>query len=686
MDMMRIRNLGIIAHIDAGKTTVSERFLFYSGKEHRIGEVDEGTATMDWMKEEQERGITITSAATSFRWRDCLINLIDTPGHVDFTAEVERSLRVLDGAIGVFDGVEGVEAQSETVWRQADKYRIPRLAFINKMDRIGADFWRSVRSIERKLHPGALVLQIPAGQEKEFVGAIDLMLMKLIRHDGASLGSQYTFEEIPASETSRAVEARARLVERIAETSEELMGLWLEDPALIDEGRLRSALRSAVLAGRFVPVLLGAALRNKGIQRLLDAVCDYLPSPRDVPVAKGVDAKGGKQVEIACNPDGPVVGLVFKTASDAHGDLTYIRMYSGRLRSGDALFNPRRNKTERVGDLYRMHANEREALSEGKAGDIVAIVGLKHAVTGDTLCRKGDAVLLEGMEFPNTVLSVAIEPKASGDRDRLVEILGRLEKEDPTFRVHLNQETGELVMSGMGELHLEVVRNRLRDEFKLFVNVGAPRVSYRQAVASMAVGVGRFEQKMEKRGLFAEVRLRVEQAPEQAGVEVRYDASPQEIPRAFEQAVREGVRGAAEGGADLGFPIIQSRVIVEGGKFHPTESNEVAFQAAAQMAFSEAVATGGLVILEPLMALEVRVPVAYVGEVIGDLNVRRARIDETDMESQGATVIRGSVPLAEMMGYSTRLRSLTQGRGGFSMEPRNYQAVPPEVQDRLSFA
>jgi elongation factor G len=684
-DITQVRNIGIIAHIDAGKTTVSERILYYSGKEHRLGEVHEGTAKMDWMEEEQQRGITITAAATTFPWRDHWIHLIDTPGHVDFTAEVERSLRVLDGAVVVFDGVHGVEAQSETVWRQAERYGVPRMCFINKLDRAGGSFERSLRSIRKRLGKPTLVLQMPIGAEREFRGVVDLVEGRALCWPEEGDGSTFDTREIPEELRDEAELRRLELVEAVANHDDAVADLVLEERP-VDAAALRAGVRRATLANAATPVLCGAALRNKGIQPLLDAVVDYLPSPLDVPAPQGRDPERGQAAVRRCDPEAPFSALVFKSFADRHGDLVYLRVYSGTLREGGHVYNPRAGKGERVPQLFRMHANERERVPEAVAGDIVATVGLKYAVTGDTLCAKSDPILYEPARFPETVISMAIEPRSSADRDRLGEVLRRLQRDDPTFESHEDPDTGQTIISGMGELHLEVLKHRMLRDFQVDANVGSPRVSYRQTVRGPGSGEGLFDQETGGKRQFARLRLAVEPLPRPEGHEIAWaDMARLQVPRPFQAAVERSLVDDARSGAGVGYPLIGVRVRVAGGEASEADSTELAFEVAAARAQEEAVERAGRVLLEPVMRVEIRTPTAYVGEVLGDLNRRRATILGSDVVDAETTELVATVPLSQMFGYVGTLRSLTQGRAGHGMEPTGYQEVPAETAEKLLF-
>ena len=682
----KTRNLGIIAHIDAGKTTVTERILYYSGKEHKIGEVHEGAAKMDWMEEEQQRGITITAAATAVPWRDHWINLIDTPGHVDFTAEVERSLRVLDGAVVVFDGVHGVEAQSETVWRQADRYAVPRLCFINKLDRAGASFDRSVESIRKRLNKLPLICQLPIGLEKELRGVVDLVRMKAYLWNDEGLGAEYDEAEIPADLAEDAALFRDELVSQVADMDDEVAELFLAEEPVPDE-TLVAAIRRITLAFKAAPVFCGSALKNKGVQPLLDAVLAYLPSPLDVDVPVGHDVKDeSKELTRACDPEEPFSALVFKSFADRHGDLVYMRVYSGTLADNGHVFNPRAGKGERIQQLFRMHASQRERLKEVSAGDIVATVGLKYAVTGDTLCAKSDPILYEPARFPETVISMAIEPRSSADRDRLLEVLERLRKDDPTFDAHEDAETGQTIISGMGELHLEVLKNRMLRDFAVDANVGSPRVSYRQTVRGAADGEGLFDQETASKRQFGRVQIRLEKLDQPEGFELAWEFGAQvAIPQHFHAAVDKAIGDAVRSGAGQGYPLIGVKVTVTGGEASDEDSTDLAFEVAATRAVDAAADAAGRVLLEPIMRVEIRTPNDFVGEVLGDLNRRNSMILGTDPEDSETTALIATVPLAEMFGYVGVLRSLTQGRAAYGMEPTGYQEVSAETAKNLLF-
>jgi elongation factor G len=678
-DLQRVRNFGIVAHIDAGKTTVSERILYYTGKEHAMGEVHEGSAKMDYLPEEQERGITITAAATTIPWAGHTLNLIDTPGHVDFTAEVERSLRVLDGAVVVFDAVSGVEAQSETVWRQADKYHVPRLCFVNKMDRSGADFEKALHSIRTRLGAKIAVVARPLGARDDFEGTIDLVTREIVRYTGEQ-GSTVVREPVPESLKDEVDLHRGELVEAAADHDDHLAERFLagHDPT---PEELRVALRKATLSARIFPVLCGAALRNAGVQPLLDAVVAYLPSPLDAGTIEGHDPdKPEKVIAVAPDPEAPLAALAFKILTDAHGDLTFVRLYSGTLEQGQGMYNPRIGKHERALRIVRMHANEREPLQRAVAGDIVALVGLKATATGDTLCDKTRPVALEPIRFPAPVISMAIEPRTNADRDRLNEALARLAREDPTFRTSQHEETGQTIIAGMGELHLEVLKNRLTRDFGIQANVGAPRVSYRQTLRGAGETERVFQKLIGGKPQSATVRLKVEPLAPGSGLEY-VDAAPGALVDAkFRRAIEEGARFSAQGG--MGFPMVDVRITLVGARVHEGESTEIAFQAAAGDAFHEAAERGGLVLLEPIMRIEVTTPAEAVGTVQSDL-VRRGAVLEGDELRGDLRVIRGTVPLSKMFGYSTTVRSLSQGRAGYSMVPAGFAPAPPEVAKSL---
>jgi elongation factor G len=676
----RVRNIGIMAHIDAGKTTTTERILYYTGITYKIGEVHEGTATMDWMAQEQERGITITSAATTCFWRNHRINIIDTPGHVDFTIEVERSLRVLDGAVAVFCAVGGVEPQSETVWRQADKYRVPRIAFINKMDRVGADYQRVLVEMAERLGAQPLLLQLPLGEEDRFRGVVDLIEQKALVWDQDVLGADYRVEPVPPELKDKARAERDRLLEILADHDERVMEAYLNGGA-IEPSHIRAAVRAATLKLALVPVVLGAAFRNKGVQALLDAVVEYLPAPTDIPPVVGKN--GDKLEERWPRDDEPFAALAFKIMTDPYiGTLTFLRVYSGKLQTGDSVLNSRRGKRERIGRLVKMHANKREEIAEVYAGDICA-VGLRDTATGDTLCDPAHPIVLEAIEFPEPVIQVAIEPKTKADQERLGEALGKLAKEDPSFRVGVDRDTGQTLIAGMGELHLEIIVERLLREFRVDANVGKPQVAYRETIRRAAEAEGRFVRQSGGRGQFGVVLLRLEPLGKGAGFEFVDATKGGVIPRNFIPAVEEGAREAAESGVVAGYPMVDIRVVLLDGKYHEVDSSEIAFKIAGSMAFKEAAQKAAAILLEPVMEVEVVTPQEFMGDVIGDLNARRGKI--ISLKSRGsAQVIEARVPLGSMFGYATRLRSLSQGRATYTMQFAVYEPVPQHVFEELT--
>jgi len=678
----KVRNIGIMAHIDAGKTTVTERVLYYSGLTHKMGEVDEGTAVTDWMPEEQRRGITITAAAITFPWRDHRLNLIDTPGHVDFTAEVERSCRVLDGAVVVLCGVGGVEAQTETVWRQADKYGVSRIAFVNKLDRIGSDFSAVVQALRERLGTNPLVLQVPIGRERDFRGVVDLLDMKALLFDEAQLGANPTVDEVPPSLRAECKRRREELIETVAEMSDPIMEQYL-DGREIPAADLRAAIRSITIQAAGVPVLCGSALRYKGIQPLLNAICDYLPSPADMPPVEGRHPKTRKPIKRKPQAKEPFTALAFKTSTDRYDALTYIRVYSGTFRMGARTYNPREDKHEIPSRIYRMYANRRdESLTEIGPGDIVAVLGLSRTVTGDTLCDARHPAVLERMAFPATVISMAIEPRTQADKGKLLDALKRLAREDPTFETGTDPDTGQLVISGMGELHLEVLKHRIREEFNVDANVGPPRVSYRETIAEPIEQDADFIQQSGGRGHFARVRIRVEPRPGSGEIEFESRLRHGELTREYTEAVQEGVLETARGGAVIGYPMIGFSVALLSAQEHPVDSSPLAFEAAASIALRRAAEAAGVVLLEPVMALEVAIPSAHLGDVINDLQSRRADIREIG-DRGNLKIIQARCPLAEMFGYATVVRSLTQGRGTHTMEPCMYSPAPQKVRERL---
>ncbi len=680
-EMSRTRNIGIIAHIDAGKTTVSERFLFYSGREHRMGEVHEGNTRMDWQPEEQERCITITSAATTFAWGDAQINLIDTPGHVDFTAEVERSLRVLDGAVGVFCGVAGVEAQSETVWRQADRYRVPRIAFVNKLDRVGSDYFRVIEDIESQLHCKTLPMIVPVGSEGDFVGTIDLVRMVRYGFTEETLGAEVQVLEIPEELRETAELYRQELLEKVADEDDEVMALVLEGEEVPEE-LLKAVIRRGTIERRWVPVLGGSAFRNRGVQPLLDAVVSYLPSPEDIGEVKGLDPKSEKELVRKLDSKEPFSGLIFKVQVDQHGELCYMRVYSGTVKKGEQVINPREGKKERLGNLFKMHSNQRESVETVQAGEIVAVTGLRFSGTGDTLCPPNQQILLERPVFPDTVISMAIEPKSSGDRDRLYEQLTRLTREDPTFQLNTDEETGQFIVAGMGELHLEVIRNRLIREFKLDANIGKPRVSYRQTFADSVTESATVETQVGGKDHHGAIELTVDRDPENPGVSLEWIDSG-ETPKAWLPGIEETVRSCSYSGSQLHFPFIQLKIGIRIPVFLP-QTTEVGLAMAARAAFQAAEEKGGVQLLEPVMRFQITTPDEYFGSINQDLVRRRAEIEQVDTVSGQRRLI-GQVPLAEVFGYTTTLRSISQGRAAMSLEPIGFSPAPAEVSDRFRF-
>jgi elongation factor G len=678
----RTRNIGIIAHIDAGKTTVTERILFYTKKIYKLGEVHEGAATMDWMEQEQERGITITAAATTCFWNDHRINLIDTPGHVDFTVEVERSLRVLDGAVVVFDGVAGVEPQSETVWRQADKYHIPRFCFVNKLDRTGADFWRVVDMIKDRLGVNAVPLQVPIGLEDTFRGVVDLINMKAITY-GNDLGDQIEVGEIPADVLPTAEEWREKMIEALADLDDDIAHKFLEGEE-IGADELRRALRAGTLAYRIVPVLTGSALKNKGVQPMLDAVVDYLPSPLDVPPVLGIETRSGDEVTRRTDPSEPFTALAFKIAADPFvGKLAFFRVYSGTLKTGSYVYNSTKGTRERVGRILQMHANHREEIDSVSAGDIAAAVGLKNTTTGDTLSAEDRPIVLESITFPEPVIELAVEPKTKADQDKMSIALQRLAEEDPTFRVSTDEESGQTRIAGMGELHLEVIVDRMLREFKVQANVGRPQVSYREAIRRpVPKAEGRFVRQTGGKGQYGHAVLSLEPLERGSGFEWESKIVGGAVPREFWRAIEEGVKDALAGGVVAGYPVIDVKATLIDGSFHEVDSSEMAFKIAGSMAAKDGVAKADPAILEPVMKVEVTTPEEFMGDVIGNLNSKRGQIDGID-ERGSSRVIRAHVPLAEMFGYATELRSMTQGRATYSMEFSRYAEVPSSLANEL---
>ncbi|MDD2509589.1 MAG: elongation factor G [Syntrophomonas sp.] len=674
LDLTAIRNIGIMAHIDAGKTTTTERILFYSGRVHKMGEVDKGTATMDWMSQEQERGITITSAATACKWKDYFVNIIDTPGHVDFTVEVERSLRVLDGSIGIFCAVAGVQPQSETVWRQADRYQVPRIAYVNKMDRVGADFFRVIEMIRKNLGSDAVAIQLPIGVEESFSGVIDLIEFKAYIYEDDS-GEQYQERELNVNERAEAQEFRNLLLERLSEYDDIILEKYLEAQE-ISPAEIKSSLRRNCIANQIVPVLCGSSFKNKGVQMLLDAVVNYLPSPLDIPAIEAMDIASGESIKIKPEVEAPLCALAFKLASDPYvGKLTYFRIYSGHIKAGSSLFNSRQDRKERFSRILKMHANHREEIEEAYAGDIVAGVGLKNTVTGDTLCSENHPVLLETIDFPEPVIDVAIEAKTRADQERIEESLRRLAEEDPTFQTRQDEESGQTIISGMGELHLEIIIDRMLREFKVNANIGKPQVAYKETPKKKAAAEVKFDRQAGGRGQYAHVILEILPLAEGQGKKFVDRSSPEAIPRDYVPAVEMGAREALQAGILAGYPVDDVEVVLKGGSYHEVDSNEPAFKIAASMALKEALGNAQSVFLEPVMDLEIISPEEYLGDVISDLNARRGRIMALE-ENREAKVVKGLVPLAETFGYATSLRSLSQGRASFSMKIKNYAEVP----------
>jgi elongation factor G len=681
--LSRTRNIGIMAHIDAGKTTLTERILYYTGKSYKMGEVHEGAAVMDWMEQEQERGITITSAATTCRWHDHFINIIDTPGHVDFTVEVERSLRVLDGAVAVFDGVAGVEPQSETVWRQADRYRVPRICFINKLDRTGADFFADLRSIRDRLGAQPVALQIPIGTEGDFTGVVDLIDMKAHIWKGDD-GKIWDTGEIPSELAEQAGEWRHKMLESVAEADEKLLEKYLEDVE-VSPDEVRAAIRKGVIDHLFVPVLCGSAFRNKGVQPLLDAIIAYLPSPADLPPVQGFKV-GDETVSLTRRADDgePFTALAFKIMTDPHvGKLTYFRVYSGHVSKGDAVLNMTSGKKERLGRILRMHANHRDDIDDVFSGDIVAAVGLKETTTGDTIAHPSHPIVLESMQFPAPVISVAIEPKTKSDDERLSDSLHRLSEEDPTFLVRTDEETGQTIISGMGELHLEILVDRLLREFKVVANVGKPQVAYRETIKKAVHKVeGRYIRQSGGKGQFGHVVIDLEPTGPGGGYEFVDKIHGGRIPKEFIPAVDEGIEQALDGGILAGYPLVDVRAVLIDGSYHEVDSSEMAFKIAGSMALKDAARKAGVKLLEPVMAVEVVTPEEYMGDVIGDLSARRGKIEEMSQRG-GARVVKALVPLAEMFGYATDLRSRTQGRATYTMQFDSYQDVPSSIAEEI---
>ncbi|HEU4684941.1 MAG TPA: elongation factor G [Nitrospira sp.] len=678
----RTRNIGIMAHIDAGKTTTTERILYYTGMTHKMGEVHEGAATMDWMEQERERGITITAAATTCFWKDYRINIIDTPGHVDFTIEVERSLRVLDGAVAVFDSVQGVEPQSETVWRQADKYQVPRIAFMNKMDRIGADFYFSVQTIIDRLGANPVPIQIPIGRETEYRGSIDLISMKAYVYDDETLGAKYRIEEIPADLLDKAKEYREKMLEAVAEFDDQIMEKYLNGQSLTEE-EVRRVVRAGTIAMKITPVLCGSAFKNKGVQQLLDAVVEFLPSPVDIPPVKGIDPNTNKEVERKPSDTEPFAALAFKIMSDPFaGQLTYFRVYSGTLKTGTPVLNVTKGTKDRIGRLLKMHANKREEIDAAYAGDIVAAVGLKGATTGDTLADEKQPVLLEVMKFPEPVIAMAIEPKTKQDQEKMGFALQKLAQEDPSFRVRTDEETLQTIIAGMGELHLEIIVDRLLREFKVEANVGKPEVAFRETIRRKAEAEAKYIKQTGGRGQYGHVVLTVEPSEPGKGLEFVNKIVGGAIPKEFIPAIEKGVKERMESGVIAGYPLRDIKVTVIDGSYHEVDSNEMAFKIAGSMGFADACRKADPVLLEPIMKVEVLVPQEFMGDVIGNLNGRRGKVQGMKVRA-GAQAIEASVPLMEMFGYATDLRSRTQGRATYSMEFDRYDQVPRQIAEAI---
>ncbi|HHW91718.1 MAG TPA: elongation factor G [Firmicutes bacterium] len=682
ISLEKTRNIGIMAHIDAGKTTTTERILFYTGRVHKLGEVHDGAATMDWMEQEQERGITITSAATTCLWKDYRINIIDTPGHVDFTVEVERSLRVLDGAIAVFCAKGGVEPQSETVWRQADKYHVPRIAYVNKMDITGADFHRCVKMMRERLKANAVPVQLPIGKEDSFIGMIDLLTMKARLYTNDALGTQSEEAEIPAEMQEEAQRYRELLLEAVAEIDEELMLKYLEGEE-ISVPEIKEAIRRATLAVQMVPVFCGSSYRNKGVQPLLDAVIDYLPAPTDVADIQGINPVTGEEEHRATSDEAPFAALAFKIATDPYvGKLAFFRVYSGMLKAGSYIYNATKGTKERIGRLLKMHANHREEIDAVYTGDIAAAIGFKHVSTGDTLCSEDHPILLESMQFPEPVISVAIEPKTKADQDKMTIALARLAEEDPTFKVHVDPDTGQSIIEGMGELHLDIIVDRFLREFKVGANVGKPQVAYKETITKKVKAEGKFIRQTGGRGQYGHVWLQLEPLERGAGFQFENKIVGGAVPKEYIPAVEEGVKAAMETGTLSGHPLVDIKVTLIDGSYHDVDSSEIAFKAAGSIALKEGVSKAAPVILEPIMKVEVQVPEEYIGDVMGDINGRRGRIEGVEPRA-GVQAVRGYVPLAEMFSYATDLRSRTQGRGNYTMEFSHYEPLPKNIASEL---
>ena len=678
----RTRNIGIMAHIDAGKTTTTERILFYTGRTHKLGETHEGAATMDWMEQEQERGITITSAATTAQWKDTRINIIDTPGHVDFTVEVERSLRVLDGAVTVLCAKGGVEPQSETVWRQAEKYGVPRMVFVNKMDTMGADFFRVVNMVKERLKANAVPIQLPIGAEDSFVGIIDLVEMKAEIYKD-ELGKEFDITDIPAEMQDLADEWREKLVESVAETDEELMMKFLEGEELTTK-EIKSVIRKETIAGRMIPMMCGSAYRNKGVQMLLDGIVDYMPSPLDIPPIKGVNPETGEDDVRHTSDTEPFSALAFKIMADPFvGKLAFFRVYSGTLQSGSCVYNSTKGKKERIGRILQMHANKREEIQEVYAGDIAAAVGLKDTTTGDTLCDEKHEIILESMEFPDPVIEIAIEPKTKAGQEKMGIALAKLAEEDPTFKTYTNADTGQTIIAGMGELHLEIIVDRLLREYKVEANVGKPQVSYKETITTTADVDHKYAKQSGGRGQYGHVKIRIYPRDPGSGFEFKNSIVGGAIPKEYIPKIEEGIKEAMENGPIAGYQVVDVGVELYDGSYHEVDSSEMAFKIAASMAFREAVKKAKPVLLEPIFKVEVTVPEEYMGDVIGDISSRRGRIEGTDM-NMGAVAVRGMVPLSEMFGYATDLRSKTQGRGVYVMQMDHFEKLPDNLLEKIN--
>ncbi len=678
----KVRNIGIVAHIDAGKTTTTERVLYYTGRIYKIGEVHDGTTQMDWMEQERERGITITSAATYCQWKDNQINIIDTPGHIDFTVEVNRSLRVLDGAVVVLDGSQGVEPQSETNWRLADQYHVPRLVYANKMDKVGADFYMCEVSMRVRLGANAVPIQIPIGAENKFVGLVDLVQMKAYEWTGEELGAKFTVIEIPAELKEKAKQYRDKLIEALSDFDDAIAEKFLNGKEIM-EAELKAAIRKATITGNFYPMLCGTSFKNKGVQNLLDAVCDYLPNPIDRQGMKAVYTEKEGETTIEAKDDALFRALAFKIQSDPHvGKLTYIRVYSGTLKTGTSVYNSKKRRSERIGRILRMHANKREEIEEIYAGDIAAAIGLKNVTTGDTLCDEKEPLALESMKFPEPVISISIEPKTKADEEKMSIALGRLAEEDPTFRVRSDIETGQTIISGMGELHLEIIVDRMRREFKVEANVGKPQVAYRETVRKTVEQEGKYIRQTGGRGQYGHVWITLDPLPPASGFEFLDKIKGGRIPKEYIPACEKGIKEALDTGVLAGYPVVDVRATLFDGSFHEVDSSEMAFKIAASMAFKAACKKASPVLLEPIMKIEVLTPEEYMGDVIGDLNSRRAKIES--MEPRGnIKVIHGTVPLSEMFGYATSLRSVSQGRASYSMETSHYEEVPRQIAEQI---